>query len=217
MSVRRDFLESALMARALLAHPEVASHWDDPSALSEMTVGALAGHLLRSVTTVSGYLTDPPIAGFEDLLDAPGYWLSIDGLSGVDGPDLESDLHRGIRSRAEVDAGAGPQAVLEQWDRSTQDLASRLATEPPTRVVQVIGGRTMLVDDYLVTRLVEMLVHCDDLAVSVGLETPVFSARAWRRVVDALTETAVRRHGGLAVARALTRVERDAVRALRVF
>jgi hypothetical protein len=216
MSNRMAFLESAAATRLLLAAPAVGVHWDEPSSLEDLTVGALSGHLLRSVTTVSTYLGEPPIGGFDHLADPADYLLSIDGLSSADGPDLASDLHRAIRHRAAHEAEGGQGEVLSRWDVAVEELSSRLATEPPTRVVRVLGGRTMLVDDYLVTRLIEMVVHGDDLAVSIGVETPAFPDAAWRRVIEALTEVAVRRHGALAVVRSMTRTERDTVRALRV-
>lgn len=216
MSARRDFLESADAARVLLAHPEAARRWSDSSALPEMSVGSLCGHLLRSVATVQQYLSEPAVADFDHLLDAPAYWLSVDGLSGADGPDLDSDLHRSIRARAASDAEGGHADVLDRWDACVEDLAGRLGTEPPTRVLRVLNGRTMLLDEYLVTRLVEMLIHSDDLAVSLGIDAPEFPATAWSRVTAAFVETAVRRHGPLAVVRAMARVDRDDVRALRV-
>ncbi len=215
MSTRSTFLESAEAARALLANPAVATRWNQPSALEAMTVASLAGHLLRSVTTVAGYLAEAP-PGLDNLIDPPGYLLSIDGLSSPDGPALDSELHEAIRRRAADAAQDGPDQLLAQWDAAVEELSGRLATEPPTRAVRVLEGRVMLVDDYLVTRLIELLIHGDDLAVSIGAETPSFPDVAWQRVIDTLTAVAVRRHGPRAVVRAMTRTERDAVRALRV-
>jgi hypothetical protein len=74
----------------------------------------------------------------------------------------------------------------------------------------------MLLDDYLPTRLVETVVHADDLAVSTGAARVDFDPRAFDVVIDVLVGTARGRHGDLAVVRALTRRERDDVEALRV-
>ncbi|HSJ27871.1 MAG TPA: hypothetical protein VLB67_06635, partial [Acidimicrobiia bacterium] len=92
--IRSTFLACCETARPLLASAAVANRWDEPSALARMTVGALAGHLMRAVTSVDAYLDrEPPSSG--QALDAPGYVLSIEGL---DDPDLDSELHAAIRA-----------------------------------------------------------------------------------------------------------------------
>jgi hypothetical protein len=56
--------------------------------------------------------------------------------------------------------------------------------------------------------MMELAVHSDDLAVSVGLPTPPLPPGAVDTVVDLLTRLAVRRHGPTSVLRALSRAER---------
>jgi hypothetical protein len=74
----------------------------------------------------------------------------------------------------------------------------------------------MTLDEYLRTRVVELVVHADDLAASVGVE-PVPPQPATTAVaIDVLVGVARIRHGDMAVLRALARRERDTVRALRV-
>jgi hypothetical protein len=58
------------------------------------------------------------------------------------------------------------------------------------------------------SRLLEVVVHSDDLAYSVGLPTPDLPAEAVETVVDLLSRIAVRRHGATNVLRALTRADR---------
>ena len=107
--------------------------------------------------------------------------------------------------------------VVERWDRAADELARRLPDEDPARLLTVLGGQiTISLDEYLKTRLVELLVHVDDLAVSVGLPDPEFPQEAREAVIDVLLGAARRRHGDLAVIRAFTRRERDSVQALRV-
>jgi hypothetical protein len=215
-NIRIVFLESAAAARRLLADPAAGRRWDDASVLEQMTIGDLCGHLMRSATNVVRYMSEPQGPDVGPLLDAPGYLLSIDGLSSPEGPDLDSELHSDIRHRAAVDAADGSEAVRRRWDEATEELSRRLGEEPATRIVTVLDGRRMLVDDYLVTRLVEMLVHSDDLAMSLDVPLPDFPPAAWQAVLGCLTEVALRRHGPLAVVRAMTRTERDHARALRV-
>jgi hypothetical protein len=66
----------------------------------------------------------------------------------------------------------------------------------------------LLLDDLLVTRMMELAVHSDDLAVSVGIATPALPERAVDTVIELLSRLAVRRHGPTAVLRALSRAER---------
>ena len=54
----------------------------------------------------------------------------------------------------------------------------------------------------------EMVVHADDLAASIGVETPAFPDEAVRQVVGLLSGVAVDRHGQAAVVRALSRPQR---------
>jgi hypothetical protein len=55
---------------------------------------------------------------------------------------------------------------------------------------------------------VELVIHSDDLAVSVGIEPPGFTDEAWQVIAGVLTETARRRLAPRRVALALARAER---------
>lgn len=211
-AIRELFLKSAGAIRPLLASDEVAKQWATPSALERLTTGALAGHLMRAVTSVDAYLDKPPPTG-TDVPDAAGYFLSIDG---IEGDDLSSDLHTAIRRRADEEASGGHDDVVDRWDSAIDRLRARLADLSDDRVVPALGGRAVSLDEYLITRLVEMVVHADDLAVSVGADRPRFEPGVEEAVIGCLVEVARRRHGSAAVITALTRRERDAVSALRV-
>jgi len=217
-TIRTSFLDTAQSTAHLLAHPELASRWDEPSALAEMTVAMLAGHLVRAVTTVERYLdTARPPRADDESLDAAGYFLSVDDLTGPDGPDLDLGIHRSIRERGSEEASVGAAGLLQRWQRATSGLAGRLASVPDDARITVLGGRTIPVDDYLVTRIIEMVVHGDDLAVSLGITPPPTPQSALDVCIETLLTTARRQHGDLAVIRAMTRIERDIVAALRVF
>jgi hypothetical protein len=66
----------------------------------------------------------------------------------------------------------------------------------------------LTLDDLLITRMMEIAVHNDDLAVSVGMPTPELPPTVLDPVFDLLTRLAIRRHGPTAVLRALSRAER---------
>jgi hypothetical protein len=50
-------------------------------------------------------------------------------------------------------------------------------------------------EDFLLTRLIELVVHSDDLARSVDVPTPEFADDVFLPVIDLLTRLAVERHG----------------------
>jgi hypothetical protein len=68
------------------------------------------------------------------------------------------------------------------------------------------GGPAL--DDFLLTRTIEIAVHNDDLAVSVGVPAPALPAYALDLVLPTLVQVAARRHGGTALLRVLSRAER---------
>jgi hypothetical protein len=203
------FLATGRVAADLIASPEVAAAWDGPSALREFTVRGLAGHLLRATGSVEAYLARPEPSG--EPIGAAAYYVQA-----VDEPDIDSEIHRAIRQRGEEQAAGGYESVVAEARAVLDRLAERLAAEPRGRVVRAYKDLVLSIDDYLVTRLIELVVHVDDLAVSVGLPVPELPAEATGLAIGALVEAARLKHGDVAVLRALARRERDEVEALRV-
>jgi mycothiol maleylpyruvate isomerase-like protein len=200
MTIRDDYPAAAATALALLREPAVADAWTRPSALEDFSVGGLAAHLATQIAHVAAAEPAEPSARPLALTEyyARAAWLG-------QGPAHEVNV--AIRSAAERAGGAGPQAVA---DRAADDLAAarhRAATAPADLVVH-LAGRDLSFDDFLLTRLMEILVHADDLTVSVGLPAPSFPESAAFAVTDLLSRLAVRRHGLTPVLRALTRSER---------
>jgi hypothetical protein len=62
--------------------------------------------------------------------------------------------------------------------------------------------------EYLVTRVIELVVHGDDIAASVGIELPESPSLATSVVISTVVYGARRVHGDRGVLRALTRRER---------
>ena len=208
-SVREAFLDAGRVAADLISRPEVESSWDSPSALPEFTVRGLAGHLLRATGSVEAYLDRPEPEGVP--VTAAEYYVQA-----VEEPDIHSEVHRAIRQRGEDEAAGGVAAVRSRSHELLDRLRERLAAEEPGRKVRAYKDLVLVLDDYLVTRMIELTVHVDDLAVSVGVPPPPLPPDATRLSIGALVEAAKLKHGDLAVLRALTRRERDQVGALRV-
>jgi hypothetical protein len=210
-TIRAVVVDAARAITPLLSDERVAARWTEPSALPLLTVGGLAGHLARALETIETYVaeTEPPA---DDLITPGAYWVTGLSMAG----DIDGPMHTGVRARGEAAGSVGPVALVAEYEARLERVAALLASEPPTRRVTVMRGTArMLLDDYLPTRIVEMVVHADDLAVSVGAETPDLGDAA-RIAIDVLVETARVAHGDVAVIRALTRRERDSVEALRV-
>lgn len=217
---RAVFLEVVAALQPLLEAPELAARWEEESAVARFSVRGLAGHLLRATTSVEAYLDRPEPGIGEEVLSAAAYYAaalySDIGDARLTGPDLDSHLHRAVRARGEEAAAAGPAALAREWAEAAERLGTRLAAEAPDRRVRVFNDLVVRLDDYLATRLVEVCVHADDLAVSLRVDPPALPAAATGVAVATLVDLARLRHGDTAVLRALARRERDAVAALRV-
>lgn len=197
--------------------PALVDRFDGPSALREFTVRGLAGHLLRAMTSLKGYLDQPEPAATgpgqsPDVISAAAYYATI--LAGD--TDIDSDLHRSVRQRGVEAAPGPPDDFAAGWGKAATELITRLHGERPERLVEVYGGLVLSLDEYLVTRLIELAVHGDDLAMSLGVAPPALSPDATGLVITTLVEVARLSRGDTAVLRALIRRERDTVGALRV-
>lgn len=201
--VRELYLEVAQASATLLAADEVAARWDEPSALAGFSVRGLAGHLAGQVFFLPRMLAEPvpaePVIGIDEYY-ARAAWI---------GSDLDTPFNRGIRTGGEQDAAEG---AADLADRVTACVAVLRATLPaaPGRPVRrpTWGAWSISFDDFVTSRMLELVIHGDDLAYSVGLPTPRFPSDAVQIVVDLLSRIAVRRHGPTAVLRALSRSER---------
>jgi Mycothiol maleylpyruvate isomerase N-terminal domain len=202
-AVRDDFLATARSAAALLREPAVAAAWGEPSALPKFTVGGLAGHLAYQVLAIPPLIgspvpDEPVIPLLEHYARAP--WV---------GAELDDEANVRIREGGEQLAADGAGALVRTVDAAVAELAERLAPAPDRPVrIHLWGTWSLRLDDMLVTRMMELAVHGDDLAVSVGVPAPQLPPSAAERVVDLLSRLAVRRHGAVAVVRALSRAER---------
>jgi hypothetical protein len=201
---RAGYLEAVGVIAPLLRRPEVAERWRTPSALQDFSVAGLSGHLAGQALTVTEILAQPPPA------DAPIPLLEHYARAAWVHSDIDSDVNVGIREGGEDTAGDDPGALADRVEAAVAEVRSRLPQQPADACVLVPWqGWVLSLDDFLVTRAMEVAVHADDLAFSVGVEPPALSAQAMRPVWGLLTDLAVRRHGQAAVLRALTRRERQ--------
>jgi len=202
--VRDGYLQVAATAAELLADPAVAAAWDEPSALERYRVSGLAGHLAGQLFFIARVLdapvpVEPPIA----LLD---YYTRIPWLTA--GPD--DAVHVRIRTGSVQAAADGPDALSARAAATVERLRTALPAAPADRTVRLDpwGPWSLRLDDFVTSRMIELVVHCDDLAVSVGRPTPPVPGPVVDTVIDVLSRLAVHRHGATAVLRAFSRAER---------
>jgi hypothetical protein len=201
---RTSYLEAAASAAALIADPAVAVRWDEPSALAGMTVGGVAAHLGSQIHNLPAMLSAGAEPGRETVGVLEHYvrarWIN---------EDFDGDTNAAIRTSAVAAGGEGRDAIVDRVTSALAQLEKVLPGQPDGRVVSPPWLEWSLgLDDFLLTRMMEIAVHSDDLAVSVGVPAPKLPAAVIEPVLDLLARLALRRHGQAALLRALTRAER---------
>jgi hypothetical protein len=196
------FLEASEVVSGLLHSPALVERWQQPSALAQFQISGLAGHLARAVFNVERWLAEPPPSSGTPI-DAVGYFLAVVGAA----PDLDDAVPRRIREVGEQEAAEGPASLAAEFDAARARLAALLPTVPLDRPVGMFA-HVLPLDQCLLSRLVELVVHLDDLAVSLEVPTPPVPTDAADAVALCLSRIALARHGFLPVMRALSRRER---------
>jgi hypothetical protein len=125
------------------------------------------------------------------------------------GAAVDDEVSVDIRAAGERDAAGGRDALLTRVREALEELPAVLAATAPDRSVLIPWqGWAVRRDDFLTSRMMEITVHSDDLAASVGLTAPDLPDEVLSPVLGLLTRLAVRRHGQSAVVAALSRAER---------
>jgi hypothetical protein len=197
---RESYLVAADRAAELLASSQVAAKWAEPSALDRMTVRGLAGHLAFQVFAVANLLGEPNFD--EPTLTIDQHYERVDWI----GADLDHEFNAAIRETGERDAADGPEELAGRVRSAVEQLRTALPDAPAQSVRRPTG--LLSLEDFLVSRILEIVIHVDDLAVSVEVDTPEFPGDLVELVVDRLSRIALRRHGSTNVVRALARAER---------
>jgi hypothetical protein len=203
LRITEVYRAAAGAAYDLIASPSVAASWEKPSALAEMAVGGLAGHLARQIIMVPELLRrevpdDPEVIGILEHY-ARAAWVDA---------ALDDEANVSVRRTADAEAADGPVALARRTAETIGALADVLPDADPARLIYIPWtGWSLTLTDFLTTRLLEIVIHTDDLAVSVGTE-PAMPDEATDTVLVLLARLAVRRHGTAAVLRALSRRER---------
>ena len=156
-----------------------AEAYDVPSVLDGWTVGDLVAHVGRGLEALVAAV--PAEVGVRPL--------TIRAYVGTY-PEVAGQIASATRALA-AETAADPLAALDaSWQRTT-DALERLADADADLVVAARRG-PILLSDLVVTRLLELVVHADDLHRSLPeLEAPALPREAVRLVVRALLDALV--------------------------
>ncbi|MEO3846106.1 sterol carrier family protein [Streptomyces sp. B8F3] len=155
-----------------------------PSGLPGWDVRLLLAHVVDEIETVPRLLAEPPPAAARATVDLPRWAVSTAGVA--------DDLAAGVVREAErISAayGEGPADLAAALDAAAERLAA-VASEA-VRTDRLLPHRfgPMSALDATVTRLVELVVHSDDLTRATGTDVPLDRgavAAAVRVLADAL-------------------------------
>ena len=209
------FLEAVTWSAAILRRDEIRQHWNEPSALRRMTVGAVAGHLFLAMRLVDRCL-DAPRPDDDPGIARPSFVQAYARLHVPDDSALDEPANAAVRADGEHVAATGWATVVERYERYSAKLATRLPKYSGSEGL-VLGVGSCTLDQLLQSRVVEVLVHGDDLAVSASLQAPPPPERAAEVAIAFLVASARVIHGDVALLRGLTCRERADPNGLLVF
>jgi hypothetical protein len=208
--VRRLWTDTSRVALDAASDLRIGRRWSDPSSLPDMSIGDLVGHLLHSGIILLEESLDLPVPAGEPMTTAV--------LFSIIPFDADDDIHGNVRKVAAAHGDGGQVDLLARAAACRERLVTRLAAEPPERVVgPAVSGSTISwgLDDFIAARILELVVHFDDLIASVDLGEVKLPTPAVALTCHLGIDIAMRRHGPASVMRALYRSDRNSPDALR--
>jgi hypothetical protein len=187
----------------LVATQEVAAGWERESSLPGFSVGGLARHLVSQFADAVGFLRIQPPPPHAAVVSLAELYERTDWFAAT----VDSDENTSIRDDFNEMAAGGHGESVGILEQAVADLPAAMAGAGETTFVPW-QDCSLATDDFLVVRLMEAVVHADDLAVSVGLPTPAFDDDVLHPALALLAMLGERRHGQDAAVRALSRKER---------
>ena len=200
---RDALLRAADAIVTLVSAPEVAEAWDRESALPGMTVGGLTRHLVSQPECAVEFLGIQPVpphaqtVSLAELYDRTDWFLA----------PVDAAQNTSIVADFNAMAAGGQPHSLAILEAARHALPEAIAASGPTTYVPW-QDCCLTTDDFIVVRLMEVVVHADDLAASLGAPTPAFDDDVLGPALALLAMLSYRRHGQDRAVRALARAER---------
>lgn len=199
------FPVAGAVALDLIQRADVCDQWLQPSALPKMSVGALACHMGRQVVRAAELLPVPTDLPPLDSVDA--HYQRAAWVTTTSPDDPPND-----RSIDDTEAALGAAALKDRTAAALAEVRLLLEAGAAADIILIPWqGWSLRRGDFLLTRMLEIVVHADDLAISLDIPTTEFPAEVFIPVRDLLVRLAVKRHGQSAVISALARSERTQV------
>jgi hypothetical protein len=209
------YLDAADWLIEVLGGAELAHGWEQASAVARYSIGGMAAHAVHGgVVRLIQVLQEP-----EPADGHPVNLVDFCGPNRMAQPDDDDPLFAVLRAGAEEVALEGQAALLESCRSARSTLAVQLPTIPANRPVSIvrIAGGVVSLRDYLRTRVLEVVVHGDDLVASVeGCDAPDPPPAAVDVCLELCLELARAQLGDRTALRAFTRAERADPDALRI-
>lgn len=181
--VRRAFGEASSYVLEL-ADCVADDQWDSP-AIGDWTLQELFVHTSRAASTITAY-ADTSVE--RTLMSGAEYYVAV---------LADPAIHDAVAQRTHSQAAEVDQTVPEFLASVFNDAENTLQRIPATAVMGTLGGGITL-QDYLPTRVVELVVHGTDIAevlAGLGVERiPAPPATALRVSLEAMVELSTRRH-----------------------
>jgi hypothetical protein len=154
----------------LVEDPQVSHTWSTASNLDGYTAGGIAGHVLSLIEGLQGRLEAGAVE-VRPISQADWYRSALAGGA----------RHDALIAVGEALAEDGPAALAARLRSAADALVHALRHAPRDQLVPLasIPGAGVRLDEFVMTRFVEITVHADDIATVVGLPSPTFRALAW--------------------------------------
>jgi len=157
-----------------------AERWDGPG-LGVWTLRELVAHTSRAYTTITSYLRP---AGEPDIPDAASYFVRA--IAGGD----RAAIHAGVAERGRAEAAAFADDPAGELARRARAARTAIDEAPAGAVCESFVG-TLALDDYLVTRVVELVLHTLDIVAAAGLPDDIPPPPATRLAAEVVTALGV--------------------------
>ena len=182
MTSTTDFETAAHSFLDLVAEVKV-SQWSEP-ALGVWDVRSLVGHTGRAITVVEQYLLADP-APEVTTPDAETYYVEVLG----EYTDNDAIAARGVEAGKALTENSGA-----EFEAALGRAMALISSSGPDRIV-AIGPIGIPLDEYLRTRVFELVVHSMDIAKATGLPHGM-PAAVVANVADLAARVGVRKGDG---------------------